>query len=54
VRVLSFSPGESGQGWIEYILIIALLVIIGFILYRLFAPAADLYLKQILSQIMGK
>jgi len=51
---LAFYSDESGQGWIEYLLIIVLAAIIIIILWRLFAPAIQLYLAQILLQITGK
>ncbi len=51
---MSFSPDEYGQGWIEYLLILILLGIIVWILWRLFSPAIQLYLGQILTQITGK
>jgi len=51
---MPFSPNDLGQGWIEYLLIIILVAIIGIVLWRLFSPAVQLYLGQILLQITGK
>ncbi len=51
---MTFSSGSSGQGWIEYLLLLILLIIIGIVIWRLFSPAVQLYLGQIILQITGK
>jgi hypothetical protein len=48
---MSFSPRQSGLGILEYLLIIVIIILVAILLIKLFGPAVNQFVEQILKNV---
>jgi hypothetical protein len=48
---MSFSPRQSGMGILEYLLIIIIVILVVILLIKLFGPAVEQFVQQMLKNV---